>query len=286
MPFPFTCPHCGTRTVVADQYAGQTGPCAKCGQPVTIPYLDVGASVRRGMSGGAIVAIALAVLGVGFVLAVVCGAVMIAMSVQPSPSRIRPEVSALDMAVKAFKEKFGDYPPDGTDPAEVKRFVTFAFPRYSGPMPDTGGPAKALAFWLGGLSANPEDPFDKSNIGIGPFFDFDPARLRNGMYYPSNSHGNTEPYVYFKAREDGTYIGEFRAPNGSLVKPCKDSRTGGFANRTSFQIRAPGPDGRHGSGVDFPQGLEYDKYQYDDMSNFSGGNFKGASLDARHSNPW
>jgi hypothetical protein len=37
MPIPFTCPHCGLETTVADQYAGQTGPCSRCGKPITIP---------------------------------------------------------------------------------------------------------------------------------------------------------------------------------------------------------------------------------------------------------
>ena len=37
MPIHFMCPHCGTTTNVADMYAGQTGPCAKCGQTITIP---------------------------------------------------------------------------------------------------------------------------------------------------------------------------------------------------------------------------------------------------------
>jgi hypothetical protein len=37
MPINFTCPHCGRQTYVADQYIGQTGPCAACGQTVTVP---------------------------------------------------------------------------------------------------------------------------------------------------------------------------------------------------------------------------------------------------------
>jgi len=37
MPISFTCPHCGTETNVADQYAGQTGPCGSCGQTITVP---------------------------------------------------------------------------------------------------------------------------------------------------------------------------------------------------------------------------------------------------------
>jgi hypothetical protein len=37
MPIQFSCPHCGKQTVVADQFAGRTGPCAACGQTITIP---------------------------------------------------------------------------------------------------------------------------------------------------------------------------------------------------------------------------------------------------------
>ncbi len=37
MPISFSCPHCGRFTEVADQYAGQSGPCAGCGKTVTIP---------------------------------------------------------------------------------------------------------------------------------------------------------------------------------------------------------------------------------------------------------
>jgi len=39
MPIPFTCPHCGTQTEVAEDYAGQTGPCARCGKSITVPPL-------------------------------------------------------------------------------------------------------------------------------------------------------------------------------------------------------------------------------------------------------
>jgi hypothetical protein len=40
MPFLFTCPHCGAQTYVPEQYAGQSGPCAKCGQTITVPPLS------------------------------------------------------------------------------------------------------------------------------------------------------------------------------------------------------------------------------------------------------
>jgi len=37
MPISFTCPSCGKQTEVGDQYAGQSGPCAACGQTVNVP---------------------------------------------------------------------------------------------------------------------------------------------------------------------------------------------------------------------------------------------------------
>jgi hypothetical protein len=37
MPIPFTCPHCGAQTQVDEQYAGQSGACASCGQQITVP---------------------------------------------------------------------------------------------------------------------------------------------------------------------------------------------------------------------------------------------------------
>ncbi len=40
MPIQFVCPHCGMRTQVGDRFAGQQGPCRKCGQTVTIPIAE------------------------------------------------------------------------------------------------------------------------------------------------------------------------------------------------------------------------------------------------------
>jgi hypothetical protein len=37
MPIQFTCPRCGKTSDVADQYAGQSGPCVHCGKTITVP---------------------------------------------------------------------------------------------------------------------------------------------------------------------------------------------------------------------------------------------------------
>lgn len=39
MPIPFACPHCGTKTLVDDQYAGLQGACVSCAKQITVPFL-------------------------------------------------------------------------------------------------------------------------------------------------------------------------------------------------------------------------------------------------------
>ena len=69
MPISYACPHCGKQFSVADQYAGQSGPCAACGQKITIPggmpatgagYAP--ATTRSSAGGGAALAVVLVIV--------------------------------------------------------------------------------------------------------------------------------------------------------------------------------------------------------------------------------
>lgn len=52
MPFEFVCPFCYAKTKVADEYLGQSGPCAQCGRHVVMPTRDArGALVRAVQTG-------------------------------------------------------------------------------------------------------------------------------------------------------------------------------------------------------------------------------------------
>jgi prepilin-type processing-associated H-X9-DG protein len=48
MPISYACPHCGNQTQVSDEFAGMSGPCAKCGQTITIPGLPGQAALPPG----------------------------------------------------------------------------------------------------------------------------------------------------------------------------------------------------------------------------------------------
>ena len=156
---------------------------------------------------------------------------------------INMELKQLEMACQAYKEKFGEYPPDGTNAAAVARHLRKAFPRCSesaypkwvcevdrsdpnNPVYTTAlNPATALGFWLGGVSdgngrligfsADPTNPFSPSAASrIGPFFDFDPLRQKGGVV----SDTDTTPYQYWPQGAEGEKttgpIVYFRAENG------------------------------------------------------------------------
>ncbi len=71
MPIPFTCPHCGAFSNVGDQFAGKSGPCAKCGMTITVPspgskpeFMSAPVVPKSGAGTGATVAIVAIVLSV------------------------------------------------------------------------------------------------------------------------------------------------------------------------------------------------------------------------------
>ena len=76
MPIPFTCPHCGVTTEVADEYAGQTGPCASCGKTITVP--PIGGRMGRASAEHC----GLTLVFVGFALAALVAMLLVAPAFQ------------------------------------------------------------------------------------------------------------------------------------------------------------------------------------------------------------
>ena len=219
------------------------------------------------------------------------------------------DISQLDAALKAYKEKFGEYPPDNeTNPLVVQRHLAKAFPRYSNlsgwradataaGMP-TLTPQTALVFWLGGrydattgqftgFSANPIDPFDNNPSGIGPFFEFDPTRLSSHKYWPQEAVGDTTTgagaLVYFRA-ENSNYTGKsVLDPGGATVHPATRNTSAVWMTPRSFQIFSAGLDAQYsdlggGGPLQFPDGGNYDPdgHTFDDITNFSAGTLEDA----------
>lgn len=111
MPIPFTCPQCGHYTMVADAFAGKTGPCSACRAEVTVPLV---LPKKRGGNVGVWVGLLVSSILL-FCIAVMVGFAFFSVSktIQPQAMQLNNinRMRALGVAMHNYHDVYGAFPP-------------------------------------------------------------------------------------------------------------------------------------------------------------------------------
>ncbi len=193
---------------------------------------------------------------------------------------IAMEVTTIASAIERYKEKYGDYPPDGSNAAVLSRHLRKVFPQIAaseislltaGSNASTGltgavmDPPEALVFFLGGFSDDPVHPFTGAG---GPF-----AATPNNSTAPVQYNvDRNAPLFEFKQAQLTLEVMQDPG-SGSPITVSNDETEFGLVTPPSFPgdlIPVYRPAGKRAPIVYFDSrtytsGTQYNRYQVADL---------------------
>jgi prepilin-type N-terminal cleavage/methylation domain-containing protein len=132
---------------------------------------------------------------------------------------VKMEVDGLAQAIEMYRSKYGEYPPDGSDPQLLIRHLRKAFPQILdseiavlNQQANAGrsmSGAEALVFFLGGFSDNPQQPFTGPG---GPF-----VQVPNSNSFQYNTRRNNALFDFNLERLTLTVQANMQVSNDEIL---------------------------------------------------------------------
>ncbi len=208
-------------------------------------------------------------------------------------TKVVTEMSSIDQALRAFKLKYGIYPPNSTDKAAMKKAWAAMFPYAQDPDPSSLNltPDTALVFWLSGFSNDRAKPMSNTTELRVPLFPFEKGRLltvakntpvtfnattglpKEPCYYVPDHADMNVPYLYFDTSRAKTNTNLYNKFYPYTTTPSTGNE---YVNSTGFQIICAGVDNDFGTGGQFPSGAGFAAGDADNLTNFTSGLLKEA----------
>lgn len=193
------------------------------------------------------------------------------------------EVRSISTALQHYKTEFGEFPPDGSNPALVESHLRNRFPRIAQAEVNTIKALNincdtAVVFWLTAFGSSPTHPYSSPGTKA-PMITLDKNKLSGLRYYPIQQQGGQAyPLIYFA---DPTYeTAIYGTKQAYKIRDKFSNEARDMYAGDGYQLIHPGYDNDYGApgSVYYPSGNGFNKGDLDNITSFAKGTTIGDDL--------